>query len=485
MYRSEGSCRNRPKEMDKTVFQKKNHIFDNIHEATDFLKSNYTQPVKKTSSRQNSTPQSVHEMLKEKLSSSYYQKNDLDAVLNTLDYMYYRHKKLIYVSIRENSLKVYMQVINRRFRNPLVDFMKLDHSTERYMQENYRRKKELNPDFEIPEIKFNDPSTWAVQNCLVGNVMQINNRRNDGFEVDYFFTEMKKYLELVCRLRSIPDADFFLNVHDQIILHKEMIVPYTNIVGNRKVPISRYRGKNLAPILSFSTGDNYIDLPMVFPDDIQRLYKSIFMPKCSSKTDFSKFNIKWSDKKPTAIFRGSATGCGFTVENNPRLRLIYLARKWNIQNQDMFDVALVGGDEIRFKKHASEKFVRYFIEKRVEQEPEKKMDIVEQSKCKYLIYVEGNVLAYRLSGMFAMGSVVVYVESEYKPWYYDLLVDKVNCVMCQSVDDLLKTIRWCRTNDDKCKEIVRAGQELFDKYFTKKGLLDYTATLIRSMNQKV
>jgi hypothetical protein len=363
--------------------------------------------------------------------------------------------------------------------------MKLDTSTEHYIKENYRHKKELNPDFEIPSIKFNDPSMWAVQNCLVGNVMQLTHKRNDGYEVDYFFTELKSYLEMVCRLRSIPDADFFLNVHDQVILHKDLMVPYKNIVGDRKIPINQYRGKSLAPILSFSTGDDYIDLPMVFPDDIQKLYKSFFIPRCSNKIDFSKFDTRWADKKATAIFRGSATGCGFTVENNPRLRLIYLAKKWSVQHKDLFDVALVGGDEVRFKKHASEKYVRYYIEKRAQQEPEKKMDLVEQSKYKYLIYVEGNVLAYRLSGMFAMGSVVIYVESEYKPWYCDLLVDKVNCVKCQTVDDLLKTIRWCRDNDAKCKEIARAGGELFEKYFTKKGLLDYTATLIRSINQKV
>lgn len=485
MFRTENSCKNRKREMDKNIFQKENNIFDNIHDAMAFLEGHYSEPVKKTFSRPNSTPQEVHEMLRSKLSSTYYQKNDLDAVINTLEYMYFRHKKLIFVSIRDNRVKVYMQVINRRFRNPLADFMKLDRSTEHYMQENFYRKKELNPDFEVPQIKFNDPSTWSVLNCLVGNVLQLTHRNTNGFEVDYFFTELKKFLELVCRSRSIPDADFFLNVHDQVILHKDMIVPYKNIVGDKKIPINRYRGKQLAPILSFSTGDDYIDLPMVFPDDIRTLYKSTFMPKCSSKVDFAKFNMDWSSKKPTAIFRGTATGCGFTVENNPRLRLVYLSRKWNVQHKDMFDIALVGTDEIRFKKHASEKFVRYYIEKRVEQEPEKKMDLVEQSNYKYLIYVEGNVAAYRLSGMFAMGSVVVYVESEYKPWYYDLLVDKVNCVKCKSVDDLLQTIRWCRAHDDKCKEIVLAGKELYNKYFTKKGLLDYTATLIRSINTKV
>lgn len=485
MFRTENSCKNRSREMDKKVFQKSNYIFDNIHDAKAFITTNYSTPVKKIFSRSNSTPQEVHKMLESKLSSDYYLNNNLDAVINTLEYMYFRHKKLIYVSIRDNTLKVFMQVVNRRFRNPLSHFMKLDNSTERYMQENFRHKKELNPDFEIPEVKFNDPSTWAVQNCLIGNVLQTINKKTNGFEVDYNFTELKKFFALACRLRSIPDADFFLNVHDQVILHKDMIVPYKNIVGDKKIPINQYRGKQLAPILSFSTGDDYIDLPMVFPDDIQRLYKSIFMPKCSSKTDFSKFNMNWSDKKPTAVFRGTATGCGFTVENNARLRLLYLSQKWNKQNKDMFDVALVGTDEIRFKKHASDKYVRYYIEKRVQQEPEKKMDLVEQSNYKYLLYVEGNVAAYRLSGMFAMGSVVVYVESEYKPWYYDLLVDKVNCVKCKSVDDLLQTIRWCRAHDDKCKEIMLAGKELYEKYFTKKGLIDYTATLIRSINTKV
>ena len=485
MYRTEKRCKLHPKEADKKKFQAKNHIFERIQDASLFIRDNYGSPVRKHIRRENTTPTVVRDMVTQKLSSQYYEKNNIVSVINTLKYMYYRHKKLIYVSIRQNHVKIFMQVINRGFRNPLANFMQLDYTTEKYINENYREKKKLNPDFEPPNIKFNNPSTWAVQNCLIGNVMQLDMKRSDGYEVDYFFTEMQKFFELVCRCRSIPDADFFLNVHDQIILHKHMIVPYKNIVGDRKIPITEYRGKKLTPILSFSSGDDYIDLPMVFPDDIQKLYKSYFIPKCSGKTDITKFAMIWSEKKPTAVFRGSATGCGFTVENNPRLRLIYLARKWATHDESMFDVALVGGDMVRFKKHASDKYVRYYIERRVKQEPENMMNLVDQSGYKYLLYLEGNVLAYRLSGMFSMGSVVIYVESEYKPWYYDLLVDRENCVKCLKVDELFKTITWCRDNDDKCEQIAKAGGKLYKEHFTKKGLLDYTATLLRAINSKL
>jgi hypothetical protein len=96
--------------------------------------------------------------------------------------------------------------------------------------------------------------------------------------------------------------------------------------------------------------------------------------------------------------------------------------------------------------------------------------------------VEGNVLAYRLSSMFGMKSVVIYVESEYQPYYHSLLVDKQNCLRVKSIKEIPNLIRWCKNNDKQCQDIAENGYALYKKYFSKKGILDYAKYLLNRIS---
>jgi hypothetical protein len=42
----------------------------------------------------------------------------------------------------------------------------------------------------------------------------------------------------------------------------------------------------------------------------------------SSEYNEESANIKWEDKKPIAVFRGSSTGCGVTINTNQRLKAV-------------------------------------------------------------------------------------------------------------------------------------------------------------------
>ena len=41
-----------------------------------------------------------------------------------------------------------------------------------------------------------------------------------------------------------------------------------------------------------------------------------------------RVNLNWETKKQQAVFRGSATGCGTTPEDNQRIKLSQLAKSW-------------------------------------------------------------------------------------------------------------------------------------------------------------
>ena len=46
-----------------------------------------------------------------------------------------------------------------------------------------------------------------------------------------------------------------------------------------------------------------------------------------------KSGTKNRKKIPTAIFRGSSTGCGASLKTNPRIHLAYLSKKWDSDNR--------------------------------------------------------------------------------------------------------------------------------------------------------
>ena len=59
-------------------------------------------------------------------------------------------------------------------------------------------------------------------------------------------------------------------------------------------------------------------------------------------------------------------------------------------------------------------------------------------------------------------------------WYFPLLKEYVDHVPVEEdLSDLEDKIRWCRENDDKCREIAFNCKNIYDKYVAKSGLLDY------------
>jgi len=103
--------------------------------------------------------------------------------------------------------------------------------------------------------------------------------------------------------------------------------------------------------------------------------------------------------------------------------------------------------------------------------------IYEQSKYKYLVYVDGHCAACRYGFMMRLGSVIIKVESRQvaeEMWYFPLLQPYVDHVPVKAdLSDLEEKIRWCRQNDDKCKQIGIAAQNFFNKYVAREPCLDY------------
>ena len=93
------------------------------------------------------------------------------------------------------------------------------------------------------------------------------------------------------------------------------------------------------------------------------------------------------------------------------------------------------------------------------------------------VYVDGHCAACRYGFMMRLGSVILKVESRQvaeEMWYFPLLKPYHDHVPVKAdLSDLEEKIRWCRENDDKCREIGQNAKIFYEKYVAKSALLDY------------
>ncbi len=114
--------------------------------------------------------------------------------------------------------------------------------------------------------------------------------------------------------------------------------------------------------------------------------------------------------------------------------------------------------------------------------------IYEQSKYKYLVYVDGHCAACRYGFMMRLGSVILKVESRQVAdtmWYFPLLKPYVDHVPVKDdLSDLEEKIRWCREHDDECRKIADNAKAFYDKYVARSALLDYVEMVCKSISRR-
>jgi serine/threonine protein kinase len=355
-------------------------------------------------------------------------------------------------------------------------------------------------------------------------------------------------LEELCANFKVPDIEFFINRRDFPILTKDGTEPYNHIWGKTQPLVSHSYDKYL-PILSMSKTDRYADVLIPTWDDWARIqsYEKKYFP--ATEQDYSAtFDIRWSDKKQTAVFRGTSTGCGVDVETNPRLKLAYLSTltyptdggvpyldakltKWNLRPRKLegetylktidinslkrkkIDIYKIDdkGNYIRDKTqnyyrndygkyiidNENGKYIKHHSGYKYVKHGNKIPNFLspkQQSGYKYIIHVDGHVSAFRLSLELSMGSVILLVDSEWKIWYRDLLLpfgDKYDekfahyVPIKEDLSDLIEKIQWCRDNDKKCEQIAKNSLEFFRTYLQKDGALQYMQKMLVNLKKEM
>ena len=412
-----------------------------------------------------------------------YNGYNLNTTYNTFLYLFDKLKKGIYVSIKDNKLDIFLPFSNIGYKNNWSDVLeKINPKLMGWLKSrNYNVK---------------DPSHWYANNCILNtNKYKFSSDRKDyivegdktevpfKYFLTYFLENIKK------NGKKLDDVDFFFSPRDFPVFRKNNLEPYVNLLGNKKLE-DEYIHDTYTPILSQCGKKDFYDIPVPTEDDMMRITKDIYPDTC--KNNYSKdidFEIDWSDKIDKCVFRGSATGCGITINDNMRLRLAYLSVLWDKKN--ILDAKLTGPNKKPKVDESVKSFgtIRLnekgeFIHKGVHVKIGKQnfMKLEEQSKHKYILNIDGHVKAFRFGNELRMGSVILLVDSPYTLWFQNKLKPYEHYVPVKSdLSDLEKQINWCKQNDDKCEQIAKHALDFYNKYLSKQGTYDYFYNLLNDL----
>jgi hypothetical protein len=418
-----------------------------------------------------------------------YKDIDYISVYNSLNYMFTKFKKGIFVIIRNNKLIVYLPFSNADYVN--------NWYKQTYFSEEDRRLLQTG-DYKNPEFKRKlDTSIFKFQNAHPDQFKhrKINLKREKWYSNNCIFRNQfpeyegelntnvyRNMLEELLKERIIPDIEFFINDRDFPILKKDLTEPYDHLFDSDSIKIEdEFQVKKMAPIFSKSVTADFADILIPTNDEWTMMSNHYFTDSCSDsyhKEAWSKINLDWSKKRDVCIFRGSATGCGNTIENNMRLK----AADMSIDFPDLLDAGITNW-KARMKKYKGES-INIIDTSKFRFKLANMINDVEKSGYKYILNIDGYVSAFRLASELSMGSVVFIVESPYKMWFSKMLKSGIHYISIKhDLSDLIEKIKWCRSNDKECEKISRNALIFHKKYLTRDGIFNYLANTFAMIYQ--
>lgn len=417
------------------------------------------------------------------LYSKFDKYNNLDAlsVTNTFKYIFNKFKKGIFVKIFNNELKVFLPFSNVNFVNEWSHNIKIDpkFNGDIYTFFNYIS--------EIEGYKFNKNTintfinSWYSNNSLLRYEYPI-------YEGDTNVSCIKNMLEELCKNRKLPDIELFINRRDFPLLTKGGYEPYYHLWNSMEKPLISHNYNKYSPILSMSSFEHFSDILIPTHDDWIRIQnkENKWFPRSSQKHTYN-FTKEWDTKIPIAIFRGSSTGSGVTIDTNQRLKLVYISKNTlPDENGIPYIDAGITKWNMRAKKIINNPYLQTLDLSNIPFDLSNKMTPEEQSKYKYIIHVDGHVSAFRLSYELSMNSVILIVKSKWKLWYSDLLQPYVHYIpVKEDLSDIIDIIKWCRNNDKKCQEISKNAKDFYNKYLQKEGVFDYLQKIFINLKKDI
>jgi hypothetical protein len=391
---------------------------------------------------------------------------DSRAVFNTFLYLFNKLKKGIFIRIANNKLESFIPFSNVQYKNEFADLIKVDETKFKNINELINFISKLQ-NYQSPQIR--PVSEWFANNALF---------RYDYTEGDHNVLVLFDLLNNLCSSREVPDIEFFINRRDFPQIKVDGTEPYNHIFGN--IPLKSHNYEKYAPIFSFSGNSKYADILLPTYEDWARAInqeKGLVFPKTCREYPKTT-NISWKDKIEKAVFRGSSTGAGVSngKDNIPgKINQRLAALRISSENPSLLDVGITKWN-LRPRKLENVKFLQTISPQGENKnyKPANKLSLQEQSKFKYILNLEGNVCAYRLSYELSSGSVILIAKSEWNMWFQKFLKPYIHFVpVREDLEDLIEKIQWCISHDKECKKIVKNANLFYESYLNSEAILDF------------
>lgn len=409
----------------------------------------YTEPTKYTNEIKINND--IEDIIKEKF--IHYNKLKKEDLIGSLKYLFDTKRDMLYYRIRNNNIECAFHIYNANFRNNWNKNIKFKHgqNIHSFMEHRHRNT-------HAKKVKLLDPNEYTANNCIVS----FENYKEYGNPTNYVKEINELIIETINKYKNIPDCDLIINRKDFPFFRIDCYDGYDNLYPKTEC-IDLHTNKWV--VLSQSVTNEHLDIPIPTADE----WKSL--------SDNTKLITDWNQKKDIAVFRGSPTGCGSNTYNNPRLKLVYLSQ--TDRYKKLLDVGLhqpVNRIKVYDFKYD---FIDMKLFKKYKKAP---LTYTEQSKYKYIFYVQGNSAAYRYSSLFKMNSVVLYVESKYKLWFEKLLKGNEIEFIDKEYNNLYDKLFHLKNNDKYAQNIANNGFIFHEKYINKETFLEYMFCVMKETN---
>jgi len=390
----------------------------------------------------------------------------------TLNYYLNKMKTGVLVRIKNNKVFNFLPLYNVAYTN---DFYKSVDNIDAFIDSLPKRKRQMTSKM---------PQTWHATNCLVRTEF------DDRDPTDQYLAHMYDMFVETCSHKQVNDCVFFITRKDFPHLRNDWKEAFDAIYGDANLP-DEFHNKPFLPCVAQCTAEGYADFTIPTGDDWQAInpdrkfatygYKNL---RCDNNSTPRDTLLPWNNRQDMFVWRGKGTGCGNTVETNPRMHLHSLDNP-----------------------HLDAKITRYtdrikgtFIDGKLGLEYNaptndgtgKQISMLDQTKNKFIINVEGNAAAYRFGGLLGLGFCVINIKSKFALWFEPLIkmrtihsedIAECHCIeVAHDLSDLNETIEWCLENDEVCKKISENATVFYNTHFTPEFVHTYIADLFNTMS---
>ena len=397
-----------------------------------------------------------------------------EDLTNTFRYIFHKFKKGIYIRIKDNKLTHFLPFSKIKYVNEWGDRIKYNPTIFRKVCEDLG--------YRFNERNINNlPNTWYGNNCLVRYEYPICENDTDLENYHDLFTSM-------CENSTVPDIEFFINRRDFPILKNNNTEPYNHIWDSEEQELVSHSYKKYFPIFSSSSiPSKFSDILFPTAEDWARVRKSDGVSFSKYENVPALFYNDFDNKLNTAVFRGSSTGIGVTIDTNQRLKVasLMISVHNSLHNNPLLNAGITKWKNRPRKLQGSNELKTIDI-KSLPFDLVKSLTPTEQSRYKYIIHIKGYVSAYRLSYELNMGSVILMVDDPdgYRMWFSHLLEPYIHYVPVKSdLSDLFEKIIWCRSNNEKMKEIIKNCKQFYNEHLTKTGVYRYITSTLHSLKK--